>query len=276
MDPSFLVDRQAIFPESSNACKTWNSRSDPIDQIKNTTFVHNCRHINADHLPVPNEIRVGDGVAWFSVLGWVLGKPCTSLSTFVAIISSLGERWFVCAEKKKQTGKGGEKIVMAVYTRLFQIGCGVTWKSHPWAGDTACEKCNKKFARTETYLTRNRKMVTRAAILHYIHIFLTHTTWLKQCGSWIRHSEAVSTTTDKVEQISGVKYKRPSKSSCLRFKMRNKKMENNSRFLFSRPLSKQINTAAELFYYFFHTCFSNLFGIQFALPLVDHIISVVT
>ena len=53
-------------------------------------------------------------------------------------------------------------------------------------------------------------------------------------------------------------------------------MENNSRFLFSRTLSKQINTAAELFYYFFHTCFSNLFGIQFALPLVDHIISVVT
>lgn len=177
--------------------------------------------------------------------------------------------------KKKQTGKGGEKIVLAVYTRLFQIGCGVTWKSHPWAGDTACEKCNKKFARTETYLTRDRKMVTRAAILHYIDIFLTHTTWLKQCGSWIRHSEAVSTTTDKVEQISGVKYKRPSKSSCLRFKMRNKKMENNSRFLFATPLSKQINTAAELFYFFFHTC-SNLFGIQFALPLVDHIISVVT
>jgi len=112
---------------------------------------------------------------------------------------------------------------MAVYTWLFQIGCGVTWKSHPLAGETACEKCNKKFARTETYLTWNRKMVTRAVILHYIDIFLTHSTWLKQCSSWIRHSEAVSTTTDKVEQISGVKYKRPSKSLCLRFKMRNKK-----------------------------------------------------
>ena len=124
----------------------------------------------------------------------------------------------LCREKKNKQEREEKKIVMAVYTRLFQIG----WKSHPWAGDTACEKCNKKFARTETYLTRNRKMVTRVAILHYIHIFLTHTTWLKQCGSWIRHSEAVSTTTDKVEQISGVKYIRPSKSSCLRFKMRNK------------------------------------------------------
>lgn len=28
--------------------------------------------------------------------------------------------------EKKKSGKGGEKIVMAVYTRLFQIGCGVT------------------------------------------------------------------------------------------------------------------------------------------------------
>lgn len=109
MDPSSLVDRQVIFPESSNACKTWNSRSDPTDQIKNTTFVYNCRHINADYLPVPNEIRVGDVVAWFSVLGWVLGRPCTLLSTFVAIISSLGERWMVCAEKKKTNRKGRRK-----------------------------------------------------------------------------------------------------------------------------------------------------------------------
>lgn len=119
MDPSSLVDRQAIFPESSNACKTWNSRSDPTDQIKNTTFVHNCRHINADYLPVPNEIRVGDGVAWFSVLGWVLGRPCTSLSTFVAIISSLGERWFVCAEKKKNKQEREEKKLLWLYMRDY-------------------------------------------------------------------------------------------------------------------------------------------------------------
>lgn len=68
--------------------------------------------------PFQNEIRVGDGVAWFSVLGWVLGKPCTSLSTFVAIISSLGERWMVCAEKKK-TQEREEKKLLWLYIRDY-------------------------------------------------------------------------------------------------------------------------------------------------------------
>ena len=75
--------------------------------------------------PFQNEIRVGDGVAWFIVLG---AGEAMHLNFNHRCHYFLPRRAVdgLCREKKKKTEKGGEKIVMAVYTRLFQIGCGVT------------------------------------------------------------------------------------------------------------------------------------------------------